>query len=301
MKTMMRIPVLHAALAAVVLLLMVDWPKAGQPEAKAPVTRVAVELVDGSRVLGEPTEAEVKIVTSLGEIKVQMVNVTKLVLNEDHHTAEVSLVNGDHLSGTLKMEAFGLRAVWGKVDFPLQHVRAFTVIGRANTWSARDDFSTASNPNGPWCYGWVAGEAGAKFTPCRLPFNDNGHDGWKLDTDPGGIWINHGSQAIYGVQPGEVSQHAGGNGEHSVLRWQAPKSCTVHVKGAFGAGDSGAVNVTVLHNTTVLFKAAETKKDEPFDLEVEVKAGDTIDFDVGAGSEGFAYGNTPIDVVISVK
>ncbi len=57
----------------------------------------------------------------------------------------------------------------------------------------------------------------------------------------------------------------------------------------------------VRQNATVLFKAMETKKDEPFDLEVAVKAGDTLDFDVGAGNEGYAFGNTPLDVVISVK
>jgi hypothetical protein len=290
-----RMPV-RVALAAVVILLMADRPRAEQSDAEAPALKVAVEVVDGSRVIGEPAGTDLKIITSIGEINVPLVNITKMVFNEDHQTALVSLANGDHLSGVVKTETFSLQTIWGKVDLTPGQVRTLTVIGRANTWSARGDFSTISNPNGQWSYGWVA-EAGGKYTLYRSQVGD----GWRFDSEEPCVWINRSNQALANVQPGEVSQHAGSNGEHAVVRWQAPKSCTVHIKGAFGAGDVGAVNVMVLHNATVLFKSIETKNDEPFDLEVAVKAGDTLDFDVSAGKEGYAYGNKPIDAVISVK
>jgi hypothetical protein len=106
---------------------------------------------------------------------------------------------------------------------------------------------------------------------------------------------------LFNVRPGEISLHPGPNGEHSVVRWQAPKSCTVIVKGTFGVGDGGSVTVRVRHNATELFGAANTPKDEPFSLERNVKKDDTIDFDVGAGQNGWGGCNTPLDAEIVVK
>ncbi|HWB59007.1 MAG TPA: hypothetical protein VG733_05925 [Chthoniobacteraceae bacterium] len=294
---MIRIPALRIALAAIAMLLVAGKSQAEQPAAETTSgLKVTVEVVDGSRVIGEPVAEELKIAASVGEMSVPLENVGKVVFNDDHKTAVVSLLNGDHLSGAIKSGTFSLQTIWGKVDLKPQQIRTITVTGRANSWSVKSDFATTSNPNGSWFYGWVA-QDGGKFALYKSQVGD----GWRAEAEEPTVWINRTGQAECCVQPGEVSEHAGANGEHAIVRWQAPKSCRVHVKGTFGAGDIGAVDVKVLHNTTVLFKADETKKDEPFEFDVAVKAGDTLDFDVGAGKEGYAYGNKPIDAVISVK
>ena len=92
--------------------------------------------------------------------------------------------------------------------------------------------------------------------------------------------------------------HPGPTGEHAVSRWTAPQAGRVAVKGKFGAGNVGRVDVHVFHNGRSLFSALNTEKDEPFALEIEVKKGDAIDFDVGAGRNGYFAGATPVEAAI---
>ncbi len=125
---MIHIPACRIALVAFVILLMAVRPKAdepnatqpiaAQPEAKTPASKVVVELVDGSRVLGETDETELKVSASMGEIDVPFQKVTQMVFNEDHQTAVVTLANGDHLDGVVKMKTFSLQAIWGRWIFP---------------------------------------------------------------------------------------------------------------------------------------------------------------------------------------
>jgi hypothetical protein len=61
------------------------------------------------------------------------------------------------------------------------------------------------------------------------------------------------------------------------------------------------MNVSVRHNETQLFLAADTAKDELFQFVLKVQQDDTVDFDVGCGRGGWTCGNTPIDVEIAVK
>ena len=294
---MTPIPLRSFALVAIAASLAAAWDSSAlPPDAKDPPVKVIVETVDGSRVIGEPIATELKITTSIGEVDVPFDRVAKVVFNAGDKTAAVSLTNGDHLNGALKLDTFSVQALWGKVELTPAQMRAITVTEHANIWSVKDDFSTTSNPFGAWSYGWVDNSR-AKFSL----FPSQVKDGWLVGSELPQVWINRGTQVAFGVHPGEVSAHAGSNGQHAVVRWQAPRSCTVHVKGAFGAGDIGAVNVMVLHNADILFKVMDTKKDAPFDLEVAVKTGDTLDFDVAAGSAGFTFGNTPVDAVITAK
>lgn len=126
-----RMPV-SVALAAFAFLLMADRPRAEQPDADSPATKATVELLDGSRVIGEPAGAELKMVTPVGEVSVPLLSMTQMVFDRDHKTAEVSLVNGDHLSGAVKTKTFSVKTAWGKIDLPLQQVRALTIMGHAD-------------------------------------------------------------------------------------------------------------------------------------------------------------------------
>jgi len=169
-------------------------------------------------------------------------------------------------------------------------------------WSLTRDFSREQNPNKSWSYGWTRGSA-EQFT-LLTKYQDNGFTGWfRLPRNSWGVVpavaANDTKTTLEGVAPGEVNMHPGPSGEHAVSRWTAPGDGHVSVRGKFGAGNPGQVDVRVLHNGNSLFSVLNTEKDEPFTLEIEVRKGDTLDFDLGAGRNGYFSGATPVEAEIS--
>jgi hypothetical protein len=258
------------------------------------------ELADGSRIVGVPSVTEWTLDTAVGKVALPLKLVAKVSFPPDRATAEVSLNNGDKLSGSIALAVLDLQAVWGRLGIPVAQVRAITVRRIGSRWSARADFSTDVNPHGPWSYGWASPD-GTNVTLYReMKHSEIGIDAWQL-FEGLGVCIHRGSQVICGIRPGELSFHPGPNGEHCIVRWQAPKSCAIAVKGVFGAGDSGIVNVRVRHNATELFRATDTARDEPFSLELNVKKDDVVDFDISAGRNGCNGCSTPLDAEITVN
>jgi len=268
--------------------------------------RLEVDLVDGSRVIGTPGITTVPVQTPYAKMDVPLAQIQSLKIGDDHETVTLNLINGDTLTGVISLKPIELKTVFGTVAVGIEHIQRFRVTPGARStgskWSVRNDFSTTSNPNGPWSYGWTPDGNPAAFTRYPALLQKPGCDGWMAAKDAQCIWINRGEETMHGARPGEVSIHPGPNQEHSVVRWQAPRTCTIIVKGSFGAGDAGAMNVRVRHNATQLFLASDTSKDEPFQFELDVQPDDTVDFDVGCGRGGSAWcGTTPIDAEIVVK
>ncbi len=267
--------------------------------------RLAIDLVDGSRLIGTPVIATVPVQTSYAKMDVPLAQIKALKIGADHETVTLNLRNGDKLTGVLSLAPIKLETLFGPASIGIEHIQQLRVTlgGRSNgsKWSVRNDFSTTSNPSGPWSYGWTPDDNPA-FTRYTSRLQKPGLDVWQGAKDWFGVYINHSDETMYGARPGEVSIHPGPNREHSVVRWQAPRSCTIIVKGTFGSGDGGAMTVRVRHNATQLFLASDTSKDEPFLFELKVQQDDTVDFDVGCGRGGSMWcGTTPIDAEIVVK
>jgi len=99
-------------------------------------------------------------------------------------------------------------------------------------------------------------------------------------------------------QPGEVSLSPGPNNEFSDIRWTAPGDGLVAVTGDFtGALNLGGFlssDVHVLHNGVSLFDGSIMGATDtaPFQQAVAVKAGDTIDFEVGTGTDASNVSDT---------
>lgn len=260
---------------------------------------VVVELSDGSRVVGVPVITALKLAASVGKMDIPLTAIAQAEFSADRETTEISLSNGDRLSGILDLASLRMDTAWGTVDIGIPLVRRLTNRGNANQWSVRQEFSTNCNPCSVWSYGWSAGR-GEPFTLYRSAYHDGVGHGWNVDNEAT-VWSNHSRQPAGGVQPGEVSLHPGRNAEFSLVRWTAPRSCRIAIKGTFGAGDYGMMNVRVLHRSKELFGVPNARRDEPFFLDVTVNAGDTIDFVVEAGTGGYYNGNTPLDATISVK
>jgi hypothetical protein len=266
--------------------------------------RLEVDLVDGSRLIGTPGLATVPVQTSYAKMDVPLKQIQALKIGDDHETVTLNLRNGDTLTGVISLKPIKLETLFGPASIGIEHIQQLRVTlgGRSNgsKWGLRNDFSTTSNPSGPWSYGWTP-DGNPAFTRYTSSLQKPGIAGWQAAQDAQNAWINHSDETMYGVRPGEVSIHPGPNGEHCVVRWQAPRSCTIIVKGTFGSGDGGVMTVRVRHNATQLFLASDTSKDEPFLFELKVKQDDTVDFDVGCGRGGWGGGNTPIDAEIVVK
>ncbi len=166
-------------------------------------------------------------------------------------------------------------------------------------WDVRKDFSFANNPNGVWSYGWNSKPG----TPIKL-YADNstrsGMENW-ITREIGGCplaSVNR-SGSPNGFPLGVFLLHSGPSGQYSVARWTSPHNGRIIVKGVFGAGHSGKVDVMVFQNDRELFKASDTAKDEPFEIKVDAMPGDKIDFIVGAGSDYYTSDSTPLEATIT--
>jgi hypothetical protein len=266
---------------------------------------LAIDLVDGSHLIGTPVIATVPVQTSYAKMDVPLAQIKALKIGADHETVTLNLRNGDKLTGVLSLAPIKLETLFGPASIGIEHIQQLRVtlggMSLGSKWGLRNDFSTTSNPSGPWSYGWTP-DGNPAFTRYASMIHKPGLDVWQDAKDWFGVYINHSDETMYGARPGEVSIHPGPNREHSVVRWQAPRSCTIIVKGTFGSGDGGAMTVRVRHNATQLFLASDTSKDEPFLFELKVQQDDTVDFDVGCGRGGSMWcGTTPIDAEIVVK
>ena len=131
-------------------------------------------------------------------------------------------------------------------------------------YSTSTAFSNLNNPNGVWSYGFKSTVTGT-FTAYTKSFNYGTYNSWYNVFDNPSFMYNYSNSTVYGVAPKESSLHPGSSGEISVLRWTAPQAGTISIKGSFKAGDTGAVDVYVLKNTSTLFSKTSTLITESYD------------------------------------
>lgn len=166
-------------------------------------------------------------------------------------------------------------------------------------WDLQDDFSvTHGNPNLAWSYGIknpsqldgalsLFPDSGSNTS--FMYWNDLNH----LTLGTPAVAKNISGGVINGIAPGEVSLHPGPNNEITTVRWTAPTAGNFHFVGLFKAGDGGAVDNYVYQNGTALLTVMSTSADTNFEWNLDLTAGDTMDFMVGnAGS--FYYDSTPL-------
>jgi tetratricopeptide (TPR) repeat protein len=170
------------------------------------------------------------------------------------------------------------------------------------TWNLEEDFDSSNN-NGPWFFGYKEDlqDSLIFFRKYRSEFNCPVwcicEEGWGIK---GNIWENTTLNTEYRIKPGEVSFHPGPNGEFTVVRWVSPISSKINIVGNFGIGDKGNVDVYILfNNKDILFNKQYTYSKKNFDLNINIKKADILDFLVSTDSYG--YNNTPLYITITTK
>lgn len=191
--------------------------------------------------------------------------------------------------------------------------------GISGSWNFREDLSFAANPNGPWSYGASpdAANPAAPATTIFYPYNNSfiesgsGTPWWHYDSSHPlynsaivpCLYFNNTSGSVYGCPAGMAALHSGitsGSEALAVVRWTAPAGGTIQSNGTFHAGNSGRCDYYVIYNqTAVLISELDTYNQFSFGLNINVSTGDTLDFCVGAGTDGGSADTTPLEVEIA--
>ena len=202
------------------------------------------------------------------------------------------------------------------------------------TYSAADDFSLASNPNGAWAYGSTVtlGSFSINPTPVSNAGSDSTLQAWSGGA--AGVFYNPNPLDTYYYESGirfqgkSVGMHPGVNGEYAVIRFTAPTTSVYDLNAYFGGMDMTptTTDVHVLHNGTQLY-AGNINGFEGFDdgctylggwfgsicsnapasgsspsvaynnSALALNAGDTLDFAVGWGSNGNYFSDSTRAVI----
>lgn len=113
------------------LLMALVWlaPNGAWPETPAPPFRLAVDLADGSHVVGTPSVSHLPFRTPLGQFKLDVQKIRFLSMGTDGETASLTLDNGDVLTATPEWDSLELATAFGKFVFGR---RSITRIGPAS-------------------------------------------------------------------------------------------------------------------------------------------------------------------------
>lgn len=175
------------------------------------------------------------------------------------------------------------------------------------------DFSVAANPNGRWSYGWIPAAGGAlRLYTHPYPDQGDGFEHWELGIPAIMHNVSGVEQHPSGtstIPPDGVCTHPGAGQERAVVRWTAPWAGRCGVTAEF-AGQSGylgapltTTGVQIRHNGLTLFSASLNLGGAPNSVgwqgDLDVAAGDSLDFLVDDGGNGYAYDSTGPSVSIS--
>jgi hypothetical protein len=175
----------------------------------------------------------------------------------------------------------------------------------ATTFRAAGDFSSTSNPNGPWSYD----VAGSLLT--QTASNSVANFWWNGGSEPNSAVVGEGTTA--GTAAGTASFETivlpsgylvldpEANADVSVV-FTATTAGTYSISGNFLGVDTSELShlVEILDDGTVVFSGtiASYNQSDPFNLTETLAAGDTISFDSDTGS---SWGNlsTGLDATVS--
>jgi hypothetical protein len=179
-------------------------------------------------------------------------------------------------------------------------------------YDAAADFSTNSNPNGVWSYGYST-TLGSAMTL----YSDNadaiaGMGQWRSNIWAGApaVWKNFTTNTItyntdiYG--PGQLGFHPGPNGEYSIVRFTAPTANQYQIAGAFYGEDTAGTttDVHILENNVSIFNGYVNgfgpSSGPTFNVNLALNAGDHLDFTVGVGGNGLLNDATVLSAQLTV-
>jgi hypothetical protein len=97
-------------------------------ELKVEPLRLAIELVDGSHLIGVPSITSVPIQTSYARMDIPLEKIASIEIEADHETAAIALQNGDKLEGVLDLKPLELETIFGRITVDVQQAELVSII-----------------------------------------------------------------------------------------------------------------------------------------------------------------------------
>ena len=89
--------------------------------------RLAIDLVDGSHVIGVPRIKSIPVQTSYSKMDIPLTQIVSIKIHDDHEMASIDLKNGDKLKGVLDLMPLELETLFGKASIGIEHVQGFRI------------------------------------------------------------------------------------------------------------------------------------------------------------------------------
>lgn len=175
--------------------------------------------------------------------------------------------------------------------------------GVLDTWKLEAMFETSTNPSTTWSLGYRTELVGAlTIFPVREVSEGNPiwWDPRNREWGVPSIWRRATGEPRWGISMGQVAMHPGcTHSENVVARFTAPVSGVYELGVRVGPGDLGKVDLAVVVDTRVVKRdqdvsGAFSHETGPLDL----RAGSTLDFVVGVGSDRCFNDNVPVDLAV---
>ncbi len=232
---------------------------------------------------------------------------------------------------------FGLSEIRFDVPDPDADPSTIPTYPPQESWDFSADLQFFYNPNGAWSYGSVVqfddpnapqNDPEDPLYDPNFTFRDSpnttyitfynnpivvlGIPFWQYSpVSPASVPAvikNNTNGTVLGIPPGRAALHAqhigtpqgAGTEDMSVVRWTAPAAGDYCVSGTFDTGDLGLCDYYVIQNkTTLLLSELNVDYGKPFEMNVTVDEGETLDFVVGAGLDYGGYDTIPLSVTIN--
>jgi hypothetical protein len=188
---------------------------------------------------------------------------------------------------------------------------ALALCVRAGNYDVAADFSTNSNPNGVWSYGYATNLGGSLILYTDTAFGTASVIGWRHDISAGtpAVFYNRtGNTNNIGTPvlgPHQACFHPGPDNEYSIYRFTAPAAGSYQLQASFAGADSvgTTTDVHVLLNDSPIFNGSVTGfgpgTGPSFSTNLMLRANDRIDFEVGDGPNDFQYDSTGIQATLT--
>lgn len=128
----MKIRTMTSTLVAV-LLGGLGWAGSENASQMPPATRLELDLVDGSRIIGIPNIASVPVQTPYAKMDIPLKQVLTVKVEDDHEMASIDLVNGDKVKGVIALQPIELTTVFGPVRIGIESVRGLRVLANGGS------------------------------------------------------------------------------------------------------------------------------------------------------------------------
>ena len=162
---------------ALIMLVPLALALAGAAWAEPPLDeqplRLALDLSDGSHLIGVPNLDSVSVRTPYARMDIPLKQIRSVKMGKDHETASIDMRNGDLLKGVVSLEPTKLRTAFGAVSIGIEIIKEIRVLpagrepdGLVSCWRAEGDTLDSVGPNSGSArsvVGYAPGKAGTAF------------------------------------------------------------------------------------------------------------------------------------------